>query len=164
MTREALRKLPEGTYRYVDFLDNDGIELDRRIRIEVAVTIRDGAFHCDFTGTRPQVRGPFNCVPSGSLAAACFAVRAHHRSDDPDQRRLLPADHAAPAEGSIVNPVEPAAVNARTATIKRITGTILGALAAGRSRTASRPMRAARCWRSCSAASAPTARPSSPAS
>jgi N-methylhydantoinase B len=32
-------------------------------------------------------------------------------------------------EGSIVNPKEPAPVNARTATIKRITGTILAALA-----------------------------------
>ena len=28
MTRQALRAIPEGTYRYVDFLDNDGIELD----------------------------------------------------------------------------------------------------------------------------------------
>ena len=38
--------------------------------------MRDGAIDFDFTGTSPQVRGPFNCVPSGSLAAACWAVRA----------------------------------------------------------------------------------------
>ena len=30
MTRDALRKLPEGTFRYVDFLDNDGVELDQQ--------------------------------------------------------------------------------------------------------------------------------------
>src|SRR5438067_3144948 len=28
MTRKALRAIPEGTYRFVDHLDNDGIELD----------------------------------------------------------------------------------------------------------------------------------------
>src|SRR5262249_61164576 len=39
MTRDALRALPNGTYRAVDFLDNDGVDLDRRIRIEVAVTV-----------------------------------------------------------------------------------------------------------------------------
>src|SRR5262249_33188902 len=43
MTRAALRRIQRGTYRAVDFLDNDGIELDRRIRIEVAVTVEDGA-------------------------------------------------------------------------------------------------------------------------
>src|SRR5215471_12768146 len=76
LTRAALRTIPDGTYRHVDFSDNDGIDLDRHIRFEVAVTVKDGSFHCDFTGSSPQVRGPFNCVPSGSLAAACYALRA----------------------------------------------------------------------------------------
>ncbi len=128
MTRDALRKLPEGTYRYVDFNDNDGIELDKRIRFEVAVTIRDGSFHCDFTGTADQVRGPFNCVPSGSLAAACFAIRAITDPAIPTNAGCFRPITLNLPKGSIVNPAEPAAVNARTATIKRITGTILGAL------------------------------------
>jgi N-methylhydantoinase B len=128
MTREALRKLPEGTYRYVDFNDNDGIDLDKRIRFEVAVTIRDGSFHCDFTGSSDQVRGPFNCVPSGSLAAACFAIRAITDPAIPTNAGCFRPIALNLPKGSIVNPVEPAAVNARTATIKRITGTILGAL------------------------------------
>lgn len=128
MTRDALRKLPEGTYRYVDFNDNDGIDLDRRIRFEVAVTIRDGSFHCDFTGSSDQVRGPFNCVPSGSLAAACFAIRAVTDPAIPTNAGCFRPITLELPQGSIVNPVEPAAVNARTATIKRITGTILGAL------------------------------------
>jgi N-methylhydantoinase B len=76
MTRNALRKLPEGTFRYTDWLDNDGVDLEKRVKVEVAVTIRDGAIHCDFTGTSPQVRGPINCVPSGAKAAAYYAVRA----------------------------------------------------------------------------------------
>ena len=117
MTRAALRKLTHGTYRAVDYLDNDGIDLDRRIRIEVAATITDGAIHFDLTGSSPQVKGPINCVPSGSLAAACFAVRA---ITDPEIANnggcFRPITLTLP-EGSIVNPREPAPVNARTASI-----------------------------------------------
>ncbi|GGF50098.1 N-methylhydantoinase B [Azorhizobium oxalatiphilum] len=128
LTRAALRQMPEGTYRYVDFSDNDGIELDKTIRFEVAVTIKDGTLSCDFTGSSPQVKGPFNCVPSGSLAAACFAVRAITDPQIPTNAGCFRAIELTLPEGSIVNPVEPAPVNSRTATIKRITGCILGAL------------------------------------
>lgn len=129
MTRKALAALPEGTYRFVDYLDNDGIELDKPIRIEVAVTIKGGDIAFDFEGTSPQVKGPLNCVPSGSLAAACFAVRA---LTDPTIATnggcFRPIKLHLP-KGTIVNPQEPAAVNARTSTIKRITGCMIGALA-----------------------------------
>jgi N-methylhydantoinase B len=130
LTRQALRRLPMGTYRHVDYLDNDGIELDKLVRIEVAVTIGDGTMTCDFTGTSPQVRGPFNCMVSGSYAAACFALRA---VTDPEASipnnggcfRPL-AFHLPP--GRLVNPREPAPTGCRTSTIKRITTCILGAL------------------------------------
>ena len=129
MTRDALRAIPAGTYRAVDFLDNDGIDLDRRIRIEVAVTLRDGAITVDFAGSSPQVRGPFNVVPSGSLAASCYAVRAITDPTIPTNGGCFRPITLKLPEGSIVNPREPAPVNSRTATIKRITGTILAALA-----------------------------------
>jgi N-methylhydantoinase B len=129
MTREALRAVPSGTYRAVDFLDNDGIELDRRIPIEVAVTIADGAMMVDFAGSSPQVRGPLNVVPSGSLAAACYVVRAITDPTIPTNGGCFRPITLKLPEGSIVNPKEPAPVNSRTATIKRITGTILAALA-----------------------------------
>jgi N-methylhydantoinase B len=128
MTRAALRAIPEGTYRYTDYLDNDGIDLEQRIALEVAITIRDGIFSCDLSGCSPQVRGPFNVVPSGSQAAAYFAVRAVTGTDIPTNGGCFrPVEFHLPP-GSIVNPVEPAPVNSRTATIKRVTGCILGAL------------------------------------
>ncbi len=129
MTRAALRKLAPGTYRAVDFLDNDGIDLDTRIRIEVAATVGDGSIHFDLTGSSPQVKGPINCVPSGSLAAACFAVRAVTDPAIPSNGGCFRPITLTLPEGSIVNPREPAPVNARTATIKRITNTMLKALA-----------------------------------
>jgi N-methylhydantoinase B len=128
LTRAALKTIPAGTYRYVDFSDNDGIDLDTPIRFEVAVTVKDGTFHCDFTGSAPQVRGPFNCVPSGSLAAACYAVRAVTDPAIPTNAGCFRPITLELPKGSIVNPLEPAPVNSRTATIKRITGCILGAL------------------------------------
>jgi N-methylhydantoinase B len=129
MTRAVLRSLPNGTYRAVDFLDNDGVDLDRRIRIEVAVTVDDNGMTIDFAGSSPQVRGPFNAVPSGSLAAACYVVRAITDPTIPTNGGCFRPIALRLPEGSIVNPKEPAPVNARTATIKRIAGTILKALA-----------------------------------
>ena len=128
MTRDVLRALPNGTYRAVDFLDNDGVDLDRRIRIEVAVTIDEAGMTIDFAGSSPQVRGPFNAVPSGSLAAACYVVRAITDPTIPTNGGCFRPIALRLPEGSIVNPKEPAPVNARTATIKRIAGTILKAL------------------------------------
>jgi len=130
MTREALRRLPRGTWRHVDYLDNDGIELDKRVRIEVAVTLPgDGSIKFDLTGTSPQVRGPVNCVPSGSLAAACFTVRAVTDPTIPNNGGCFRPVSLQLPPGSLVNPRAPAPVNARTATIKRITCCMLSALA-----------------------------------
>jgi N-methylhydantoinase B len=84
--------------------------------------------HCDFEGTGRQTKGPFNAVPSGSQAAAYFAVRA---LTDPTIATnggcFRPVTLHLP-KGTLVNPVEPAPVNSRTATIKRITSVIIGAL------------------------------------
>ena len=123
------RRMRRLLHRAVDFLDNDGIDLDRRIRIEVAATIKEGTIHFDLTGSSPQVKGPINCVPSGSLAAACFAVRAITDPAIPNNGGCFRPITLTLPEGSIVNPREPAPVNARTATIKRVTNTMLKALA-----------------------------------
>jgi N-methylhydantoinase B/oxoprolinase/acetone carboxylase alpha subunit len=129
MTRAALRTLPQGTFRYVDWLDNDGVDLDKKVRIQIAVNVGDGTIHFDFTGTSPQVRGPFNCVPSGARAAAYYAVRALTSSQIPTNGGCFRPVTLHLPEGSLVNPVSPAPVNARTATIKRICGAMVSALA-----------------------------------
>ncbi len=128
MTRKAIEAIPDGTYRYVDFMDNDGIVLDRQVRIEVAVTVAGSGIKIDFAGTDSQVKGPFNCVPSGSQAAAYFVVRAVTDPTIPTNGGCFRPVKLILPEGSLVNPLEPAPVNSRTATIKRITGSIFGAL------------------------------------
>ena len=128
LTRKALEAIPDGTYSYVDYLDNDGVNLDESVRIQVAVTLRGSELHCDFEGTDPQTRGPFNAVQSGSQAAAYYAVRAVTDSSIPTNGGCFRPVSLHLPEGTLVNPVEPAPVNSRTATLKRIAGSIVGAL------------------------------------
>jgi N-methylhydantoinase B len=128
LTRAALAEIPDGTYRYVDYLDNDGIDLDQSVRIEVAVTVTGDHLHCDFEGSSPQTRGPFNAVPSGAQAAAYFAVRALTDPSIPTNGGCFRPVSLHLPEGSLVNPIEPAPVNSRTATLKRIASVLIGAL------------------------------------
>ena len=129
MTRQTLRQLPQGTFRYVDFLDNDGVDLEQPIRIEVAVTIADGNILFDLTGTSPQVKGPMNCVLSAVQSAAFYAVRALTDPEIPNNGGCFRPISMILPEGTVVNPVAPAAVNARGATMKRIAGCMVSALA-----------------------------------
>ena len=129
MTRDALRRIPDGTYRYVDHMDNDGIDLERPLRVEVAVTVRDGTIDFDLTGTSPQVKGPMNCVPSGSQAAAYYAVRVLTDPTIPTNGGCFRPVTLNLPRGSLANPEEPAPVNARTSTIKRIATSMVSALA-----------------------------------
>ncbi len=128
LTRKALSEIPDGTYSHVGFMDNDGVRLDERIRFETAVTIKDGSMSIDFTGTSPQVAGPFNCVPSGALAAACFAIRIFTGPDIPTNGGCFRPISIHIPEGTVMNPVFPAPVNARTSAIMRSATTIIGAL------------------------------------
>ena len=127
MTRDALRQIPSGEYRYTDYLDNDGIVIDERIQISVNAIVSNGEIIFDFDQTSGQVKGPLNYVPSGSLSAACFAVRVLTGSDIPTNGGCFRPIQLKLPEGSIVNPKEPAPVNARTSTIKRIAGCMVSA-------------------------------------
>jgi N-methylhydantoinase A len=127
LTRQSLRRLPAGTYTYSDIVDNDGVDLDRRIAIKTQVTVADGTVQVDFAGTSSQARGPFNCVPSSSYAAACFAVLAIAGSDVPANGGCFRPLRLNLPEGSVLNPRMPGPVGCRVATAKRVTGCILGA-------------------------------------
>jgi N-methylhydantoinase B len=129
MTREKIREIPDGDYTFSDYLDNDGIDLDKLIRIQATVRVRGDAVHIDFTGTSPQVKGPLNSVPSASIAGAYYLMRCITDPTIPNNSGCYrPISFTLP-EGSLVNPRHPAAVNARTATILRIADTLHGALA-----------------------------------
>jgi N-methylhydantoinase B len=128
LTRRQIEAIPDGTYTFEDYLDNDGIDLDRAVKIAVAVAVQGSSMTFDFTGTSPQVRGPFNSVPASTMSAVYYAVRAISDPTIPNNGGCFRALEAILPFGSLVNPQPPAPVSCRTATIKRIADTILGAL------------------------------------
>jgi N-methylhydantoinase B len=127
MTRRAIRNLPQGRFNYVDYLDNDGVEIGKRVRIEVTVTVEGDDITFDFAGTSPQTKGPINCVPSGTLAAAFYAVRALTDPHIPTNAGCFRPIKVLLPKGSLVDPVPPAAVNTRTSTIKMAAACMIGA-------------------------------------
>src|SRR5207237_285218 len=60
-TRAALAAIPAGIYRAVGHFDNDGITLDRPVRVEMAIEVRDGRMTVDFTGSDAQDVRPVHC-------------------------------------------------------------------------------------------------------
>jgi N-methylhydantoinase B len=128
LTRAQIEAIPDGDYPFEDYLDDDGVDLGRRVKIAVTLRVRGASMTFDFTGTDPQVRGPFNSVPASTMSAVFYAVRAISDASVPNNGGCFRAVDAVLPEGTIVNPRPPAPVSCRTATIKRIADTILGAL------------------------------------
>ena len=128
LTRQAIERIPDGTYSFVDYLDNDGVTLDRRVRIAVAVTVSGSEILVDFTGTDPQVGGPINCVPASTLSAVYYVVKVAIDPDIPNNAGCYRAVQVHMPEGSIVNARPPAAVNARAVVVRRTVDCLLGAL------------------------------------
>lgn len=129
MTRECIRQIPDGEYVFTDYMDNDGVELDRRLQICAHVTVSGSDISVNFEGTSGQARGPINAVPSATVAAIYYVIRAITDPTIPNNGGCFRVAHIRLPEASLVNPSFPAPVNARTATVKRIADTLLGALA-----------------------------------
>ena len=65
MTARELASCRSGVYEAEDWIDDDGLSSDP-IFCKVKVTVADGAFICDFTGTAPETRGPSIAPGPGS--------------------------------------------------------------------------------------------------
>jgi N-methylhydantoinase B len=65
----AIAALPDGEASAEGLLDNDGVVLDKPLKLAVRIAIRDGLAKFDFTGSDPQARGPVNLRPS--MVEAC---------------------------------------------------------------------------------------------
>ena len=127
-TRAEIAKLPDGTYRFEDYLDGDGIE-PGRITLKVAITIAGDDMHVDFAGTSKQVRGAINSVLPFTVSATLASVRAILPLDIPNNDGYFRPIRVSAPEGSILNPKAPAPVAARGLTGFRISDTVMGALA-----------------------------------
>jgi N-methylhydantoinase B/oxoprolinase/acetone carboxylase alpha subunit len=129
VTREMLRGIPDGDYRFEDFLDDDGVT-DSPVPIRVCLRIRGDRAEVDFTGSSAQVAGPVNANYAIAVAAAMYCFRCLIRADVPYNAGLLRPIRVIAPERSVVNAGLPAAMAAgNVETSQRITDAILGALA-----------------------------------
>lgn len=129
LTRTALEELPDGIFSFEDFIDDDGIDREKPIRIHVTLQKQGGHIRADWSGCAPQVRGAINNTLSFTNAATYTAIKAFLPKDIPSNSGVFRAIEVVAKPGTIADAVLPAAVAARGLTGFRMVDCCLGALA-----------------------------------
>ncbi len=129
MMRHILRQIPDGTYTFSDFMDDDGMGVER-IPIRCSITIEEDQAVVDFRGTAPQVRGPVNAVRAITLSAVNYVFRCLGPEDMPSNGGVMRPISVRTEPGTLVDAQPPAAVAAgNVETSQRIVDVLFGALA-----------------------------------
>lgn len=129
MTRRLIADLPDGTFRFEDALDDDGLDLEPA-SIVVSLIIDGDQATVDFSGTCPQRRGNINAVYAITVSAVAYVFRCVLGLDIPANGGCMAPIHVLAPPGSLVNARSPGAVAAgNVETSQRIVDVILGALA-----------------------------------
>jgi len=126
--RAAIAAVPDGVYRFVDAMDDDGVT-EQPIPVAVAITVSGDTMHLDFQGSGPESRGDLNVVRGALLATVYYAVKAILDPSIPANGGFYRAITVEAPEGTIVNCRPPAPVGWRTQTCQRIADVVFGALA-----------------------------------
>jgi N-methylhydantoinase B len=127
LMRANIASLPDGTYSYDDFLDNDGIT-DVPLRIALDLVISGDTMRLDFSRSSTPCDGPLNIALSTTVAC-CYVALKHIFTDVPANAGCL-----APIEFVIPNTTllavsAPRPVGGYTETILRVIDTVFGAFA-----------------------------------
>jgi N-methylhydantoinase B len=127
LMRANISGLPDGTYSYDDFLDNDGIT-DEPLRIALDLTIRGDRMRLDFSRSAPPCRGPLNIARSTAVAC-CYVALKHLFTDVPANAGCLaPIEFVIP-DTTLLGVSAPKPVGGYTETILRVIDTVFGAFA-----------------------------------
>ena len=126
--RAGIRGLPDGTYKFADVLDDDGMGATD-IAVKVAIRVKGDEIWFDFAGTSPQVRGNMNNSFAGLQASALYALKVLIDPEGPTNHGMLDPVHIVAPPSSVVHASFPAATAARAQTCQRVVDVILGALA-----------------------------------
>lgn len=73
--RAAVRAIPDGVYEAESFMDDDGIELGKRIPIRVKVIVEGERMTIDLSGISDQVKGFYNSGEAAGIACAQVAFK-----------------------------------------------------------------------------------------
>jgi N-methylhydantoinase B len=107
--REEIRTFPSGTYRAVDYLDDDGFG-DTPVLISVVATIDEDGISFDLTGCDPQGTGPMNATASMAYSGIAYVVKSLLDPDIPVNDGFYRTIRVASTPGTVVHAQHPAAV------------------------------------------------------
>jgi N-methylhydantoinase B len=141
---ELLSKIPEGTYVWEDYAEHDGVDPPRLHTQRMTLTRTGHGTNArlilDFAGTGPQAKGPIN--HAGNYADGVFLKKwlapiLRNLADTPERMAELDVNEGVvplielrfPEPGTLLTPIFPAPVNARTFVILRLLGILDGVLA-----------------------------------
>jgi N-methylhydantoinase B len=128
LMRETISQLIDGEYHFTDVIDGLG-DAPEKIIVNATVIIKGSDVTVDFDGTSPQVRAAINAPGPWTHSATYFSFRCLMGPGVPNNIGYMRPIKVLTPKGSIVNPYEPAACNARGLTGFRISDAVLGALA-----------------------------------
>jgi N-methylhydantoinase B len=128
MRRFIREQIPDGEYAFTDWIDGIG-ETPEPLAIRVRVRVKDDEVELDFTGTAPQVPAAINCPIAMIHSASYCAIRCVTSPDIPNCEGYMKPVRIHVPEGTILNPLAPAACAARGVMGYRVFDAIMGALA-----------------------------------
>ena len=127
LTRAEIEALPNGSWEFTDYIDDDGINPDP-IAIKVKVTIEGDEMEVDFTGTSPQAKGSINPNLAFTKSATYAAIKCLTNPNIPGNSGFFRPIKVIAEPGSYVNPQHPAPVAARGVGGFRIGHAVFGAM------------------------------------
>lgn len=128
MRAQIRHKLPRGTFRAVQYIDDDGTSLEP-IKIQVAVTVEGDRVIVDFAGTDPQRRAGVNCLHGQTLAATYLVVKGVVDPTIPVNAGCYRPIELHIPTGTVIRPNSPGATAASPETMQRVSEAVIAALA-----------------------------------
>ncbi len=131
--RAILRAIPDGEYVFADYADEDG-DTGNPCRLHLKLRIRGDEAVLDFSGSDPQLGSSLNVPSGGDPRHTMLLVGVYYVLYTLNPRILLNTGLTRPftcitPEGTVLNPVAPAAVGMRSLTCARLRSVIFGAFA-----------------------------------
>ncbi len=124
--RSYIRDIPDGTYRYEDFIDNDGV-VDEPIPVRLAITVQGDEMRFDFTGSGPRSKGPMNMSRNTTVSSVFVAIK-HIFPDVPVNGGTFRPIHIDVPKGSLLAAEYPAPCGGYLEPMGRVIDVVFGAL------------------------------------
>lgn len=129
--RSILRDIPDGEYVFADYTDEDS-DFANPCRLKLTLRIKDDSAVLDFTGSDPQLASSLNVPTGGDPRHTVLLVGIYYVLYTLNPKILLNTGMTKPftciaPEGTVLNPVSPAAVGMRSLTCARLRSVVFGA-------------------------------------